>query len=62
MNSRELRRYLSKHGCTFENQRGKGSHVRVARGKRKSMMPTHGSRKDLHPGLVAKILKDLGLK
>lgn len=31
------------------------------RGKRKSILPTHGGRKQLGKGLISKIKKDLGL-
>ena len=62
MNSSELLRYLRKNGCTIEKRPGKGSHVRATRGKRRTTVPVHGARKELHQGLVDKILKDLGLK
>lgn len=34
----------------------------VRRGDRKTVMPVHGSNKELGKGLVAKILKDLGIR
>ena len=34
----------------------------VRRGHRTSQLPMHGARKELGPGLVAKIKKDLDLK
>lgn len=61
MNSRELKRYLAAQGCTFETHKGGSGHVTVRRGARKSQLPMHGAGKELGKGLVAKILKDLGL-
>ena len=62
MNSRELKRYLANHGCTFDTRKGTGGHVTAFRGKRSATLPMHGSRKELKTGLVNAILKDLGLK
>ena len=62
MNSAELKKLLAKHGCIFEAKRGKGGHVSVKLGERKTMMPVHGSRKELRRGPVAKIKKDLGIE
>lgn len=62
LNSQELRRYLSRQGCTFHGHKGGSGHVTVRRGNRTSQIPMHGSGKDLGKGLVSKILKDLGLK
>jgi len=58
----ELKRLLSRHGCTFETHRGGSGHITVRRGERRSQLPMHGSRKELGTKLVNKILKDLGLK
>jgi len=41
---------------------GQGGHLIVRRNGRKSVLPMHGSRKDLGTGLVEKIKRDLGLK
>ncbi len=60
MNSKQFQRWLRKQGCTFEN--AKGGHKIVRRGTRKSIVPTHGARKQLGKGLVEIIKKDLGLK
>ena len=60
MNTNQFRNWLRKQGCTFE--RGRGGHVIVRRGKRKSILPTHGRRRQLGTGLMDKIKKDLGLK
>jgi mRNA interferase HicA len=62
MNAQELKRWLAKQGCTFENHKGGSGHVTVRRGDRKSQLPMHGANKDLGTGLVNKIKKDLGLK
>ena len=56
MNARQLRNWLRKRGCTFEP--GRGGHVVARRGRRKSILPMHGGRKQLGKGLIAKIRKD----
>jgi mRNA interferase HicA len=61
MNAGELRRWLAKQGCTFENHKGGSGHVTVIRGDQKSQIPMHGGRKELGTGLVNKIKSDLGL-
>ena len=61
MNAREFQRWLRRQGCSFETRRGGSGHITVRLGGRKTSMPMHGSRKELGPGLVAKIKKDLGL-
>ena len=62
MNAQELKKLLKKNGCTFENHRGGSGHLTVRRGKRKSQLPMHGSKKELGKGLANKILKDLDLR
>lgn len=62
MNSAELRKLLASKGCTFETHRGGSGHVTVRLGDRKTVMPSHGSRKELKTGTVNAILKQLGLK
>lgn len=62
MNALELRHWLKKRGCTFETHKDVSGHVTVRRGRRTSQLPMHGGRKELGPGLVAKIKKDLELK
>jgi len=62
MNASELRRFLKKQGCTFENHKGGSGHVTIRRGGHTSQLPMHGKGKELGKGLVNKILKDLGLK
>ncbi len=52
MNSQELKKYLTKHGCSFTS--GKGGHLLVKRGSKKSVLPMHGTRKELGTGLVQK--------
>jgi mRNA interferase HicA len=60
MNSNQARRFLAQRGCTFEP--GKGGHLIVRRGPKKSVLPQHGGRKELGKGLWLKILKDLEIK
>ncbi|WP_310187196.1 type II toxin-antitoxin system HicA family toxin [Mesorhizobium sp. BE184] len=62
MNANELKRYLAKQGCTFENHRGGSGHTTIKLGDKKSQLPMHGGSKELGPGLVAQIKKQLGLK
>lgn len=59
MNSSQFRRYLAKHGCTFEP--GKGGHLKVTRGNKTSYLPQHGGKQQLGKGLIEKIRKELGL-
>ena len=60
MTSAQFKRWLAKQGCTFEP--GHGGHLIVRHGTRMSVLPMHGSGKELGTGLVNKIKKDLGLK
>lgn len=55
-----MKRWLAKQGCTFGIQ--VGSHLKVYRGEKKTILPMHGQKKDLRDGLVNTIKKDLGLK
>lgn len=59
MSPRQLQRWLAERGCTFEP--GKGGHLKVRRGHRRSILPIHGGGKELGTGLVQRIKKDLGL-
>ena len=59
MTSAQLKRWLAARGCAFEA--GKGGHLIVRLGSRRSILPMHGSKKELGKGLVLKIKKDLGL-
>jgi mRNA interferase HicA len=60
MTSAELKRWLEKLGATFEP--AKGGHLRVFLNGRQSIVPMHGSRKELKAGTVHAIKKQLGLK
>ena len=60
MTSAEFKRWLRRQGCTFEP--GKGGHLIVRRGNRMSVLPMHGTQKELGTGLVKAIKKDLGLE
>lgn len=62
MNAQELKKLLTRQGCTFETHRGGSGHLTVRRDDRVSQLPMHGAHKELGKGLVNKILKDLGLK
>jgi mRNA interferase HicA len=59
--SAELKRWLAAQGCTFSTQ-GKGGHITVHFGDKRSTLPMHGSGKELGAGLVAAIKRDLGLR
>jgi mRNA interferase HicA len=49
-----------KLGATFES--AKGGHLWVMLNGRRTIMPMHGSRKELKTGTVEAIKKQLGLK
>ncbi len=55
-----MKRWLAKLGATF--QPGKGGHLKVFLGEKRSILPMHGSRHELKPGTVRAIKRDLGLK
>jgi mRNA interferase HicA len=59
MTCNELKRWLTKQGCTFEQ--GKGSHQIVWLGKRRSVFADHG-RREMPTGTVNAIKRDLGLR
>lgn len=59
MNSKQAKRFLADKGCRFEP--GKGSHLIVRLGNRRSVLPMHGS-KELGIGLWKAILKQLGIE
>jgi mRNA interferase HicA len=58
--SAEFKRWLERQGCSFES--GKGGHRKVRLGRRFSVLPMHGSNKEIGKGLAEKIKKDLRLK
>jgi mRNA interferase HicA len=60
LTSTELKRWLEKQGCTFSP--GKGGHLLVRRGERKSVLPMHGGKRDLPKGLVEAIKRQLRVK
>ena len=60
MNSNQAKRFLARKGCSF--QAGKGGHLIVRLGTRKSVLPMHGGQKELGKGLWLSILRDLGLR
>jgi predicted RNA binding protein YcfA (HicA-like mRNA interferase family) len=60
MNSRELLRILTRHGCAVRP--AKGSHVLVQKDGRTAVLPWRSGRKQLASGTLAKIRKTLNLK
>jgi mRNA interferase HicA len=60
MTSTERRRWLDRPGCSFET--GKGGHLPVRPGNRKTTLPMHGKNHDLPKGAVNGMKEDLGLK
>jgi mRNA interferase HicA len=58
--SQELKRWLTKQGCTFES--GRGGHLTVRLGDKVTDLPMHGKKRDLPTGTVEAIKKALGLK
>jgi mRNA interferase HicA len=60
MTSAQLKRWLAKQGCSFEP--GKGGHLIVPLKDRVSVLPVHGSSKEMRKGTVEAIKKQLGLK
>jgi mRNA interferase HicA len=58
--SAEFKRWLERRGCTFEA--GKRGHLKASGGLRRSVVPMHGSNKELPKGLVESIKRQLGLK
>jgi mRNA interferase HicA len=58
--SAELKRWLEKQGCTVEP--GRGGHLKVRLGDKMTVLPWHGSGKELKRGTVEGIKKALGLK
>ena len=60
MNSRELLRRLRRLGAEVVADRGKGGHVQVRLGDRKSHVPTGSG--EIPPGTLAAILRQLGLR
>jgi mRNA interferase HicA len=60
MTAAEFKRWLEKAGCSFES--GKGGHLKVRLGRKFTVLPMHGSAKEIGKGLENRIKKDLGLK
>ncbi|WP_338300641.1 type II toxin-antitoxin system HicA family toxin [Pandoraea sputorum] len=57
----EFRRWLRRHGTTFEQHRAGPSQLRVTLNGRSTVFPDHGA-KEIGQGLVEAIKKQLGLK
>lgn len=60
MKPRELRRWLTRQGCTFVAHKGGSGHITVIRGDRRSQLPMHGNNKELGTRLVVKIKRISG--
>jgi predicted RNA binding protein YcfA (HicA-like mRNA interferase family) len=60
MTSRELLRRLARLGAEIITDRGKGGHIMVRLGNRRSIVPTGSG--DIPTGTVAAILRQLGLR
>ena len=58
--SAEFKRWLERQGATFEP--AKGGHLWVMLGSRRTILPMHGSRKEMKAGTIAAIKKQLALK
>jgi mRNA interferase HicA len=59
MNSKQMKKWLEQQGATF--LKGKGSHLKVILGDKRSALPMHGT-KELGKGLEDAIKRQLGLK
>lgn len=57
--SQEFKRWLQKQGYTFTP--GRGGHLHVQLGEKRSVLPMHGKGQELGTGLVNAIKKQLGL-
>ena len=55
MTSAQFKRWLAQQGCTFEP--GNGGHIKISLGDKRSVMPMHGSSKELKKGTVEAIKK-----
>ncbi|MGO9095860.1 MAG: type II toxin-antitoxin system HicA family toxin [Bryobacteraceae bacterium] len=55
-----MKRRLEGEGCTFAP--GKGGHLKVFRGAKRPVLPTHGAGRELPRALVHAVLKQLGLR
>jgi len=58
--SAEFERWLEQQGATFEP--AKGGHIWVFLRSRRTILPMHGSRKEMKRGTVAAMKKQLGLE
>ena len=55
----EVRRALTKQGCTFESHQGGSGHLKVYLRSKSTQLPMHG--KEFGTGILNKIYRDLGL-
>lgn len=62
MNADQFMRFLRKrHGVQIVNKGGRHPKLAIL-GDRKSVVPTHGGRKQLGKGLMKTIMRELGIK
>lgn len=63
MNSSQFERWLKSQGIVVTTKKGTGhKNLTNPSNSQRSQIPTHGGAKQLGPGLINKIKKDLGLK
>ena len=62
MKSSEFIKWLKKQGCEIIQNEPKGGHITVKYKGERTVMPFHGSRKEMKKGTVEGIKKQLGLK
>jgi mRNA interferase HicA len=60
LTSQEMKRWLERQGCSFFP--GKGGHLLVRLGDKKTVLPMHGKNHELPRGTANGIKKALGLK
>jgi mRNA interferase HicA len=58
--SGELKRWLERQGCSFSP--GRGGHLLVRLGDKKTVLPMHGKNHEMPRGTVLAIKKALGLR
>jgi mRNA interferase HicA len=55
MNAAEFKKWLRAQGCSFETKKGGSGHIVVRKGDRVTVLPMHGSNKELGKGVVSAI-------
>ena len=62
MKTNELIRWLKRRHVQFDYESGKGGHITLLLGNRRSRMSHHGNRKEVPTGTVERIKKEPGLR